>query len=108
MADSGCTHVVMEVSSHALTLGWTAGLTFDVGIFTNLTQDHLDFHRTMEAYRAAKERLFLQSRMAVLNLTTRRAAGVPGGGKPACSPIQREERCGSCAKMSVSCPDGWV
>ncbi|MCI8538381.1 MAG: UDP-N-acetylmuramoyl-L-alanyl-D-glutamate--2,6-diaminopimelate ligase [Oscillospiraceae bacterium] len=68
MADGGCTHVVMEVSSHALALERTAGLTFDAGIFTNLTQDHLDFHRTMEAYRDAKERLFQQSRTAVFNL----------------------------------------
>ena len=54
MADAGCTHVVMEVSSHALELRRVAGISFDVGVFTNLTQDHLDFHGTMEAYRAAK------------------------------------------------------
>ena len=68
MADEGCGYVVMEVSSHALVLERTAGLTFQVGVFTNLTQDHLDFHRTMEAYRAAKEGLFRQSRTAVFNL----------------------------------------
>ena len=50
MADAGCTHVVMEVSSHALTLKRVAGIRFAVGIFTNLTQDHLDFHKTMEEY----------------------------------------------------------
>lgn len=68
MADEGCTHVVMEASSHALVQHRTAGLTFAVGIFTNLTQDHLDYHGTMEAYRAAKGLLFAQSRRAVLNL----------------------------------------
>ena len=68
MADEGCTHVVMEVSSHALMQHRTAGLTFAVGVFTNLTQDHLDYHHTMEEYRAAKGRLFRQSRCAVLNL----------------------------------------
>ena len=68
MADAGCTHVVMEASSHALVQHRTAGLTFDVGVFTNLTQDHLDYHRTMEEYRAAKGRLFDQCRRAVLNL----------------------------------------
>ncbi|MCF2662173.1 UDP-N-acetylmuramoyl-L-alanyl-D-glutamate--2,6-diaminopimelate ligase [Pseudoflavonifractor phocaeensis] len=68
MADEGCTHVVMEASSHALVQHRTAGLTFDVGVFTNLTQDHLDYHRTMEEYRAAKGRLFRQCRRAVLNL----------------------------------------
>lgn len=67
MADEGCTHVVMEVSSHALCLHRVDGLRFDVGAFTNLTQDHLDFHGTMEAYRAAKGRLFAQSDAAVIN-----------------------------------------
>ena len=48
----------MEVSSHALAQDRTYGIAFDVGVFTNLTQDHLDFHGTMEAYRDAKARLF--------------------------------------------------
>ena len=68
MADAGCTHVVMEASSHALVQHRTAGLQFDAGIFTNLTQDHLDYHKTMEAYRDAKEVLFDQSEIAVFNL----------------------------------------
>ena len=68
MADNGCTYVVMEVSSHALVQHRTAGLTFDLGLFTNLTQDHLDYHHTMEEYRAAKGLLFDQCRQAVLNL----------------------------------------
>ena len=68
MADEGCTYVVMEVSSHALVQHRTAGLTFDVGVFTNLTQDHLDYHRTMEEYRQAKGILFTQCRRDVLNL----------------------------------------
>jgi len=54
----GATAVAMEVSSHALSLERTYGLAFDVGVFTNLTQDHLDFHGTLEAYRDAKARLF--------------------------------------------------
>ena len=58
MADAGCTHVVMEVSSHSLTLERVAGIHFDVGVFTNLTQDHLDFHGSMEEYAAAKRKLF--------------------------------------------------
>ena len=68
MADAGCSHVVMEVSSHALALHRVDGVPFAVGAFTNLTQDHLDFHGTMEAYRDAKEGLFRRSRTAVLNL----------------------------------------
>ena len=68
MACAGCTHVVMEVSSHALALHRTDGIPFAVGVFTNLTEDHLDFHGTMEAYREAKGRLFGQCAAAVLNL----------------------------------------
>ncbi|MCL2356813.1 MAG: UDP-N-acetylmuramoyl-L-alanyl-D-glutamate--2,6-diaminopimelate ligase [Defluviitaleaceae bacterium] len=67
MLELGVQDVVMEVSSHALALCKMEGLTFDVGVFTNLTQDHLDFHGTMDNYRAAKARLFSQSRFAVVN-----------------------------------------
>lgn len=58
MYDKGMTHVVMEVSSHALALHRVAGIEFDTAVFTNLTQDHLDFHKTMERYVAAKAELF--------------------------------------------------
>ena len=68
MADAGCTHVVMEVSSHSLVLHRVAGLRFAVGVFTNLTQDHLDFHKSMEAYAEAKAKLFPMCERAVINL----------------------------------------
>ena len=68
MADAGCTHVVLEASSHALVQHRLEGLTFQVGVFTNLTQDHLDYHGTMEDYRIAKGLLFRQCRRGVLNL----------------------------------------
>jgi UDP-N-acetylmuramoyl-L-alanyl-D-glutamate--2,6-diaminopimelate ligase len=58
MRNHGVDSVAMEVSSHALAIGRTDGCRFAVGAFTNLTQDHLDFHGTMEAYRDAKVRLF--------------------------------------------------
>lgn len=58
MAENGCEACVMEVSSHGLALHRTAGLEFDVGVFTNLTQDHFDFHRTPEEYLKAKLKLF--------------------------------------------------
>lgn len=58
MVASNIDYVVMEVSSHALALGRIAGCEFDVGVFTNLTRDHLDFHGTFENYTAAKARLF--------------------------------------------------
>ncbi|MCL1877616.1 MAG: UDP-N-acetylmuramoyl-L-alanyl-D-glutamate--2,6-diaminopimelate ligase [Defluviitaleaceae bacterium] len=67
MLADGVQDVVMEVSSHALALHKMEGLVFDVGVFTNLTQDHLDFHGTMDNYREAKARLFSQSRFAVVN-----------------------------------------
>ena len=67
--DGGATEAVMEVSSHALDQERTAGLTFDVAIFTNLTRDHLDYHHTMEDYFAAKRKLFESSpRVAILNV----------------------------------------
>src|SRR6201996_843902 len=70
--DGGATEAVMEVSSHALDQQRTAGLAFDVAIFTNLTQDHLDYHGTMENYFSAKLKLFDGSlgtppRVAILN-----------------------------------------
>ena len=58
MVERGVTHLPMEVSSHALALGRVAGTTFAVGAFTNLSQDHLDFHTDLEDYFAAKSRLF--------------------------------------------------
>ena len=68
MADSGCTHVVMEVSSHSLTLERVAGINFDVALYTNLSQDHLDFHGTMEEYAAAKRKLFSMCSLGCFNL----------------------------------------
>ncbi len=67
MRDAGCTHVVMETSSHALYLNRVYGVRYQVGIFTNLTQDHLDFHETMENYCDAKAILFRQCEKGVYN-----------------------------------------
>jgi len=58
MVEQGVTHVVMEVSSHALALDRVAGCDFDIAIFTNLTHDHLDFHKTREEYLTTKRKLF--------------------------------------------------
>ncbi|NLG86606.1 MAG: UDP-N-acetylmuramoyl-L-alanyl-D-glutamate--2,6-diaminopimelate ligase [Firmicutes bacterium] len=60
MVENGVTHVAMEVSSHALALGRVKNIEFDVAVFTNLTQDHLDFHGTLDNYRQAKAQLFAQ------------------------------------------------
>lgn len=67
MYKAGCTHVVMEVSSHSLVLNRVAGITFEAGLFTNLTQDHLDFHKTMEEYAEAKSGLFKVSKTGWVN-----------------------------------------
>jgi UDP-N-acetylmuramyl-tripeptide synthetase len=60
MVDSKMKYVAMEVSSHALALGRVAGCEFDSAVFTNMTQDHLDFHQTLDNYRQAKALLFQQ------------------------------------------------
>ena len=79
MADAGCTHVVMEVSSHSLAMERVAGLNFDVAVFTNLSQDHLDLHGTMEEYAAAKKKLFSQCRAACINMDDERGAYMAEG-----------------------------
>ena len=58
MLNAGVKHIVMEVSSHALSLGRVYGIDFDIAVFTNLSQDHLDFHKTMDSYFEAKSALF--------------------------------------------------
>lgn len=77
LAEAGARAFVMEVSSHALEQKRVDGCHFDVGVFTNLTRDHLDYHQTMAAYQAAKQRLFSEllaadaiknHRRAVINL----------------------------------------
>ena len=67
MRDAGCQYAVMEVSSHAIALERVAGIRFAVGAFTNLTEDHLDFHKTMEHYCDTKALLFQNCDRAVLN-----------------------------------------
>ena len=67
MKEAGCSHVVMEVSSHSLTLSRVGGIEFDVALYTNLSQDHLDFHKDMEDYAAAKQKLFSMCKKACVN-----------------------------------------
>lgn len=66
MRDAGAQAVAMEVSSHALALDRVAAIPFRVGVFTNLTRDHLDHHLSMDAYAQAKRSLFVQTQAAVL------------------------------------------
>ena len=74
MEEAGCTHVVMEVSSHSLAMERVAGIYYDVAVFTNLSQDHLDLHGTMEEYAAAKKKLFSQCKSACINADDARGA----------------------------------
>ena len=67
MRDAGCEYVIMEVSSHAISLERVGGVHFDVAAFTNLTEDHLDFHKTMENYCDAKAQLFSRADRCVIN-----------------------------------------
>jgi UDP-N-acetylmuramoyl-L-alanyl-D-glutamate--2,6-diaminopimelate ligase len=76
MADDGCEYCVMEVSSHALAQKRVAGLKFIAGVYTNLTQDHLDFHKTMENYLKAKQILFEVSDIGIINLDDPYAATI--------------------------------
>ncbi len=84
MLAAGVTHAVIEVSSHALVMGRVEDCDFDAAVFTNLSRDHLDFHRDMEAYWRAKSRLFTEilpssakiSRLAVTNLDDPRGGAI--------------------------------
>ena len=68
MRDAGCTHVIMEVSSHALVLHRADQIHFNAAVFTNLTEDHLDFHKTMDAYCDAKAMLFRRCETGAVNV----------------------------------------
>jgi UDP-N-acetylmuramoyl-L-alanyl-D-glutamate--2,6-diaminopimelate ligase len=67
LLSQGVKTVAMEVSSHSLDQGRVKGIEFEVGVFTNLTQDHLDYHGTMDNYGRAKQKLFDQARFSVIN-----------------------------------------
>jgi UDP-N-acetylmuramoyl-L-alanyl-D-glutamate--2,6-diaminopimelate ligase len=89
---AGARAIVMEVSSHALEQQRVAGCSFDVGIFTNLTRDHLDYHLSMEAYLACKLKLF--SELLVPDLITPRRRAV----------INRDDPYGPAFVAAASCP----
>lgn len=75
MKDSGCSHVFMEVSSHAIDQQRIAGLSFDCGVFTNMSHDHLDYHKTFKDYIWAKKKFFDQlstDACAIVNIDDKR------------------------------------
>ncbi|HEX7768809.1 MAG TPA: UDP-N-acetylmuramoyl-L-alanyl-D-glutamate--2,6-diaminopimelate ligase [Dokdonella sp.] len=95
--DEGASHVAMEVSSHALEQGRVNAVAFDIAVFTNLTRDHLDYHGTMAAYGAAKQRLFEWPGLgaAVINIDDAfgrvLASKLPAGVRRLCYGIDRDE-----------------
>lgn len=68
MQESDCEYIIMEVSSHALALNKLCPLAFDIAVFTNMSEEHLDFHKNMEEYYAAKYSLLQKAKFAVINV----------------------------------------
>ena len=103
MRGDGCTHVVMETSSGALAMERLAGLQFAVGAFSNLTQDHLDVHGTMAAYRDAKRKLFADhlgpAGTAVVNIDDPEGAGMAAA---APGRVLRVSAAGAAAEIRVA------
>lgn len=81
LRDAGVTHVFMEASSHGLYFNKLAPITFENGIFTNLSSEHLDFHRTMDEYAKAKAKLFKMSKRCIINVDDPYASVVSNGCK---------------------------
>lgn len=103
MRESGTRYVVMEVTSHALALSKVAPIDFKIGVFTNLTEDHLDFHGSMEEYYRAKRELLLRSESAVINIDDRygrRLYEEIGAQRYA---ISSEGRCADFAACDIRC-----
>ena len=82
MVNDGIKHAVIETTSQAFDQNRLSGITFEVGVFTNLTQDHLDYHGSIENYKACKKQLFLNSKNCIINSDDEAAGymadGVPG------------------------------
>ncbi len=92
LADQGVTHAAMEASSHGLEQHRIDGLTFDAGAFTNLTQDHLDYHVDMASYRAAKLKLWARVKAGGIAVINADAGEAPAFEKAA---IQRRAEAGA-------------
>ncbi len=106
MADEKCDIVVMEVSSHSLLLKRVYGIEFDVGVFSNLTQDHLDFHQTWENYVESKSKLFQQSRISVVNVDDDSAANMISAASREVMEYSVLHPTGYMAKHVKNAPDG--
>lgn len=105
MVEAGCEAAVMEVSSHALHQHRADALVFDVGVFTNLTGDHLDYHKTTEAYTASKRRLFelvaARDGVSVINLDDPTGEQMSVGSVRGCTLVSQESQQNAGAAWSV-------
>ncbi len=111
MRDARCTHIVMEATSAALSMRRLAGLRFAVGAFSNLTQDHLDVHGTMEEYRDAKRLLFtrhLEGGTAVVNVDDPEGAGMAAASGAAARALRVTSRGAPGADIRVVTQDSTV
>jgi UDP-N-acetylmuramoyl-L-alanyl-D-glutamate--2,6-diaminopimelate ligase len=108
MAGTGVTHLAMEVSSHALAQNRADGVRFSAAAFTNLTQDHLDFHRSLDAYFAAKLRLFLEllpaTGTAIVNMDGERSAEVASAAKQRGAGVLTTGRRGDTLRIRAQAP----
>ena len=106
MRDAGCRYAIMEVSSHAIALDRVGGIYYDVAAFTNLTEDHLDFHKTMEHYCDTKAELFARCGAAVLNLDDEWYERISAKADCPVVTTSAREKAGLWAKNSVLKADG--
>lgn len=106
MRDAGCKYAIMEVSSHAIALDRVGGVHFDVAAFTNLTEDHLDFHKTMEAYCDTKAELFARCGGAVFNCDDEWFSRISAKAKCPLITVSAKNEAGIRAKDAVLKSDG--
>ena len=106
MVEKGCTAVVMEVSSHALDQKRVYGFEFEVAVFTNLTQDHLDYHITMDNYLEAKKKLFSMCKTAVINRDDQWSYKLLDGLDCKVVTVSAKQEATYCAKEIEYCADG--
>ncbi len=108
MVAAGCTHAVMEASSQALEQGRLLGLEFDCAVFTNLTQDHLDYHGTMENYYQAKKVLFGIAKHAVINVDDAYGLRLARELRIPLTTVSIEKEGADCCAKSINCSIGGV
>ena len=103
MQESGVRYVIMEVTSHALALSKVAPIDFKIGAFTNLTEDHLDFHESMEEYYRAKRSLFYRCEKSVINIDDRYGRRLSEEISAQRYTVSCEGRCADFAACDIRC-----